>query len=188
MKPLLILIKHSMPELIPTESPTRWRLSPEGRAACASLADHLRPYEPQALLCSPEVKAFETATLTGEALGLTPTVVAGLQENDRTGVGFPPWEEIRKGVARFYTHPELRVFGGESADECHTRFAGALLPELDRRPGQTVAVVTHGTVLSLFVARRCGLEAYKLWERLSTPSFVVLSLPDLRLVHVVESV
>lgn len=188
MAPVLILIKHSMPELVPTTPPNRWHLSAEGRESCKALAERLALYQPERLLCSTEVKAMETADLAGERLGPVPEVLPGLHENDRTGVGFPPFEEIQRGVATFYTHPDRRIFGQESADEAHARFANALLPTLDRRPGVTTAVVTHGTVLSLFVARRCGVEPYELWQRLGTPSFVVLTLPDLNLVEVVEDI
>jgi hypothetical protein len=47
--------------------------------------------------------------------------------------------------------------------------------------------VAHDTVISLYVARIAGLEPAVLWKRLGLPSFVVLSLPDLELVEVAES-
>ncbi len=39
-------------------------------------------------------------------------------------------------------------------------------------------VVAHGTVITLFVARRAGLEPFPFWKRLGLPAFVALSLPD----------
>jgi broad specificity phosphatase PhoE len=51
-----------------------------------------------------------------------------------------------------------------------------------------VAVVTHGTVMTLFVTRAAGLEAFPFWKRLGLPAFVVLSWPGFGLLDVVEGV
>jgi broad specificity phosphatase PhoE len=59
---------------------------------------------------------------------------------------------------------------------------------LERHPRQSVAVVTHGTVMTLFVTRAAGLEAFPFWKRLGLPAFVVLSWPGLGLLDVVEGV
>src|SRR5437588_121956 len=48
-------------------------------------------------------------------------------------------------------------------------------------------VVAHGTVITLLVAGWCGVEPFPLWERLGLPSYVVLELPERRIVEVVES-
>jgi broad specificity phosphatase PhoE len=49
-----------------------------------------------------------------------------------------------------------------------------------------MVILTHGTVLSLFVSRATGMEPFALWNRLGLPSFVVLRFPQLELVSVVE--
>jgi broad specificity phosphatase PhoE len=61
-----------------------------------------------------------------------------------------------------------------------------VLEATSRYVEQNVMAFTHGTVLTLFVARVTGLEPFALWKRLGLPSFVVLSLPQLELVRVVE--
>jgi broad specificity phosphatase PhoE len=89
-------------------------------------------------------------------------------------------------VREFFAHPSEPVFGPETADEAYARFAAAVDP-LSATNG-TRAVVAHGRVISLFVARRARVDAYELWLRLGLPSFVVLHLPDHTLVDVVERV
>ena len=54
--------------------------------------------------------------------------------------------------------------------------------------GESVVTVTHGTVISLFVAERAGVDPYNLWRQLDLPSYVVLSVPELKLIEVVGSV
>jgi broad specificity phosphatase PhoE len=51
---------------------------------------------------------------------------------------------------------------------------------------QNMVVFTHGTVLSLYVARATGLEPFTLWKRLGLPSFIVLTFPQFKLISVVE--
>ena len=47
-------------------------------------------------------------------------------------------------------------------------------------------MVTHGTVLALYVAAVTGVDAIDLWRRLGLPSYVTLTRPDLTLVDIVE--
>jgi broad specificity phosphatase PhoE len=41
---------------------------------------------------------------------------------------------------------------------------------------KTLVVVTHGTVISLFVSRLTGSSDLELWNRLGLPSFVAIDL------------
>jgi broad specificity phosphatase PhoE len=51
---------------------------------------------------------------------------------------------------------------------------------------EDIAIVAHGTVISLLVASKCHIDAFDLWRRLGLPSYVVLETPSWRLVEVVE--
>ncbi len=68
--------------------------------------------------------------------------------------------------------------GNETADEAHARFAAAVEAVCARHSARNIMVVAHGTVITLLVARRAGLEPFPFWKRLGLPSFVALSLPD----------
>ena len=48
--------------------------------------------------------------------------------------------------------------------------------------------MTHGTVMTLYVATVAGVRPIPLWRRLGLPSFVVLSLPNLHVRSIVEDV
>jgi hypothetical protein len=64
-----------------------------------------------------------------------------------------------------------------------------------RRPGPgafallvvALAIVAHGTVISLFVAAHNQINSFELWQQLAMPSFVVLGLPSFALVEAVTS-
>jgi broad specificity phosphatase PhoE len=183
----LILVKHAMPQL-ETDVPSReWRLSYAGREGAAVLGERLAPYAPGVIVASTEPKATETARIAAARLGLPVTTHDGLHENDRTGLGWLAWEEMEARIARLFAEPETLVMGDESADRAHARFAAAVDAVCAAHPEETVAVVAHGTVITLYVSRATGIKPFPFWKRLGLPSFVVLSRPDLRVETTIEN-
>lgn len=59
---------------------------------------------------------------------------------------------------------------------------------LDNHQEANVAVVAHGTVISLFVGAVAGIDGLALWERIGMPSYIVLSRPGFELLEIVESI
>ncbi|OGG46764.1 MAG: hypothetical protein A3F84_18260 [Candidatus Handelsmanbacteria bacterium RIFCSPLOWO2_12_FULL_64_10] len=184
----LILIKHSLPEVVPDVAASWWRLSEEGRRRCRVLAEKLSDHRPEIIVGSIEPKAVETAQVIAEILDRPFEVVEGLHEHDRSNVGFLEKERFEGAVAGFFERPGEPVLGKETADQAHERFAKAIAGVMERYPNNRVAVVTHGTVMALFVARANELAPFPLWKRLGLPSFVVLAGPEMRLMSVVDEV
>jgi broad specificity phosphatase PhoE len=185
---MLLLIKHSLPEMVPSLPANRWHLAEAGRLRCRALAEQITPYDPDMIVASVEPKAAETAELVAGALHKPWHVADGLHEHERSGVGWIDREHFEAQVAEFFRRPGALVFGGETADQAHARFAAAIAALTAQYPARSLAVVAHGTVISLFVALSAGVEPFPLWSRLGLPSFVVLSLPELELVSIVEGV
>ena len=48
-------------------------------------------------------------------------------------------------------------------------------------------MVTHGTVMTLYVASVAGVQPMRFWHRLGLPSFVVLTLPDMHILSTVKT-
>lgn len=185
----LILIKHSLPEIVPSIPANQWHLSPTGRQRCEQLAAQLDVYSPEVFVTSNEPKAQETAQIVAKILGRSCTTALNLHEHDRSNeMYFPTKKQFEDRVALFFAHVHTLVFGQETAADAHARFASAMSTEIARHPGRTVAIVAHGTVITLFVARACGLQPFPLWKRLGLPSFVVLTLPNLHLKQIVDCV
>jgi broad specificity phosphatase PhoE len=185
----LILVKHAAPDVVPGVSSEQWRLSDRGRASCAALAEALRAHAPDVIVASEESKARETAELVAQPLGVPWKTAPGLHEHDRRGV-----PHMRSG--EFISHVELmlrkrdqRVLGNESADEALRRFRGAVRDLLGQHPDETVAVVSHGTVIALYVAEHTeDHTSFELWRKLGLPSLVVLSRPELRVESVIDRI
>lgn len=176
--PNLILIKHSLPEIIPDLPAREWHLSDEGRRRCENLAEAVVHYQPQVIITSLEPKAVETGQYLSVALQIPIDSMPDLHEHERRKIMFVSQERFEADVRPFFEHPGQRVMGEESADEAYARFSAAVWGVVNSYPGQNIAVVAHGTVISLFVAHLTNTNPFPLWKRLGLPSFVVLALPQ----------
>ncbi|MGH6992955.1 MAG: histidine phosphatase family protein, partial [Caulobacteraceae bacterium] len=149
----LLLIKHAAPAMAPQTPSHRWVLSEEGRRACDPLAEELRLHRVSRIYSSLEPKALETAALVAMRLGLEVRPRAGLQENDRSGLGFVERGQLERLIAGFFDRPDERVIGAETAAEALQRFEQAVRSLAAEEPEGTAVVVTHGTVLTLLIAK-----------------------------------
>lgn len=183
----LILVRHSLPEMVTGMPASRWHLSAEGRQRCERLAGRLAGYNLAVIVASEEPKASETGRIVAEGLALPFRTAPELHEHERgavTDVGGP--EQFQAQVVRLFKLPDELVMGYETANQAHARFAGAVAHVVAQHPAGNLAIVSHGTVMTLFIARANGLNPASFWRSLGLPAFAVLSLPDWRLLEIVE--
>ena len=122
-------------------------LNDAGRQQARELADRLAGEDIVAVYASPLLRAFETAEIVGERLGLGVETVEGLREVDvgswsgltRTEIerrfpeGFRRWLDFDHGWD-----------DGESYEALGTRVLAALTDLAVRHPSERVLVVSHG--------------------------------------------
>jgi len=187
----LILVKHSLPAILPAIPPSRWVLSDEGRRRCAALAARLARVNPATMAASDEPKARQTAELLAAQLGFAgpPRLEHDLREHERRPADFfDTPAAFEAAVQALFARPDELVFGQETARTAGQRFDTAVRRILAGTPSGDVIVVAHGTVITLFVAAHGGLAPFPLWQSLQLPSYVVLTLPGLRWVETVPGV
>ena len=181
MRNYLILVKHSLPEIREDLPAREWTLSKEGFFRARQLAERLSPYQPQILVSSPEPKAVETAGMIARKHHLSLQIVDDLHEHDRINVPHLSKQEFEEATRKFFKIPDKQVFGSETADKAHERFSNAVHSLLNIYKDKRIVVVSHGTVISLFVSRLTGGSDYSLWKDLGLPGFVVLDMLSKRL-------
>ena len=158
-----------------------WPLSPAGQADAERLAELLAPYAPATIIASDEPKAQQTAQPLADRLGLTVATMPGLHEHERRTVNYLSDEAFQATMARFFGEPDALVFGEETANQALARFTAAVEDALARHPRGTIALFTHGTVMSLFVAAHSDHEPMAFWYHLNLPAWVVFAIPDFTL-------
>ena len=180
----LVLIRHAQTQIDPEVPSKRWRLTEGAYADLKVLAGRLEPHSLHHIVTSEEHKAQETGRVVAEALDIPCTTAPGLHEHERGGVPYMDPERWQRTLSTFFKEPDRLVFGTETATEARERFEGALRRVLETHD-EAPAVVSHATVMSLFVAHHNNLDAYTFWQGLNMPSLVVLSLPSFELRDVV---
>jgi broad specificity phosphatase PhoE len=184
--PQLYLIRHSLPEIIPGEPPTGWQLSEEGRRRCLILADRLAGYQPERIVTSRELKAVQTGGILAASLGIPCQPADGLHEHVRQLERNFDQAGFERAVGEFFMHPDRLVFGEETANQAHARFVQAVHAILDTNQGKSLAIVTHGAVMSLLICRINRMAEYPYWRSLGMPSISVLHVPDFHLQETIE--
>lgn len=181
--PKLIFIRHSMVEIDRARPSREWSLSEGGRARCRQLVPALAVHHPTRIITSEETKAVETGQILADKLGLSCHAVPNLHEHNRIGV---PYFESQKAfqaiIAQLFRQPDELIFGSETANEARNRFGTAVGRLLRQYPQETLAIVTHGTVLTLFLAQHNQFDSYPFWQSIQLPDFFAVHLPDFRLV------
>lgn len=172
----LILIKHSVPEIEADHPANTWKLSKEGRLRAQRLAEQLKSFEPEVIVSSNEPKAKETAEIVASQLQLDVQIVPDLHEHARSNVPYLSHDAFQASIHDFFQRPDELVFGEETANQAYTRFYRAVHSILNEHKGKTIVIVTHGTVISLFVSRLTGSPDLELWNKLGLPSFVAMDL------------
>ena len=173
---VLFLIKHSLPDIREDIPPSLWHLSEEGIRRAHLLAPQVAGFGLHSVFSSQEPKAAETAEILAADLKLPFQSLPNLHEHVRPIRPNFNQASFEADVADLFARPNELVFGSETADQAHERFHVALQAILDEHPTQNLAVVAHGTVISLFVSRACGIEPFPLWKSLGLPSFLVLDI------------
>lgn len=183
MTQCLILVRHSAVQVDTAVPGPHWQLSEDGRSRCHTLAAKLTPYPIDWFVTSHEPKAIETGQILAEVLGVPCQTAAGLQEHDRRGVPyFASKTAFETAVSTFFTHPTELVFGAETAVQARDRFATAVAQQLANHPQKNLALVAHGTVLTLFICQHNPqLHPMPFWQALTLPCAFVLALPNYQL-------
>jgi probable phosphoglycerate mutase len=126
-------------------------LNEAGRAQAQRLAGHLhrRRIRFDAIYSSDLLRAWETATVIADRLNVEPVLLPALREID---VG--AWSGLTRDevVAQFHDLWERLHSGedvprggdGETFGQLYDRVVGAVERLMHERPGQTIALVTHG--------------------------------------------
>lgn len=186
----LILIRHSISQPQPGVSAHQWTLTPDGKARCALLAHHLRHYQITHLATSDEPKAYSTARLLADHLNIAVPLIVdqGFRETCRdTAPYFSSEGEFQAAVRQAMSTPDQVIFGEEAFDDARRRFTAALVRLVNSYRNETLAVITHGTVMSLLLGHISEKSTFEIWRGLGMPAFAVLT-PTLDLLDLQSSI
>ncbi len=177
----LLLIRHAETEQNPSVPSSQWHLTERAYTACEDLAKRLREYRLSRIITSEEFKAKETGRVLAEHLRTPWNTAPNLYEHERTGVPYITQEVWLERLESFFSNPDDLILGDETGVQARQRFDGAVRNVLHEYPNEPLAIVTHASVMSLFVAHYNETNVFAFWQNLEMPDVIMLSLPGFRL-------
>jgi broad specificity phosphatase PhoE len=181
----LILIRHAKSKPDPALSANLWPLSDIGKQQAVDLSQTLSAYDLNQIFSSTEPKAIATAQFAADGLKVPHKIADRLHEHDRSNSPyFETQAEFESTVINLFQYPQDLVYGSETAAQAQQRFVDAAQQLCQQHPDKTLAIVSHGTVMTLFVAAFNSMDVVAFWKALDFTSCVVLSRPDFKLLEV----
>ena len=177
---LLFLVRHARPSVDADVPPSEWGLSPEGVAGAERLANRMVGAEISVdlVVTSVERKARETGLIVADRLRCQFQTGHDLHEHRRPWAGSD--DEFRAQTEAF--------FRSDQTAEPTDRFERALTALHRAHAGRRLVVVTHGTVMSLHLARHYRVDAWTTWQRLGMPAYVAVDRKTKTILDLVAAV
>ena len=145
-----LYVSHPQVQIDPNVPVPKWGLSPRGRERAQGFASAVLVKSLTRIVTSEETKAVETADILGRALGLTPEVVDGLGELDRSVPGYVLADRFEELANLCFAKPEESAEGWERAIDAQQRIVKALDRVLaGHNPNAPIAIIGHGGVGTL---------------------------------------
>ncbi|MCF8058967.1 MAG: phosphoglycerate mutase family protein [Bacteriovoracaceae bacterium] len=174
MEGALILVRHAMPVIEEGLPPNEWKLGENGEAQAQKFSQFLKNNFDldRIIYTSNEPKALKTAEIIAKTCNCKIQSSNDLREIDKSlmkGEDYVNYtEEILEKVSQ-------SAYGEESATEALIRFENGIKNVLEIGMEEERVVVTHGTVLALFLAKyNAEMKAFEYWEKLECPSYAVV--------------
>lgn len=166
----LFIIRHCRAEGQEPEAP----LTAEGMKQAQELAEALEGAGIEFILSSPFIRAVDTIRPLSERLGKEIHVDNRLQERILSPTHLENWMEL---LEQTYLNPDMKLKGGESSNEAAARGLEVIREALTR-PENTIAIVTHGNLMSLLIRHYDPPFGFREWKKLSNPDVYCLEFSD----------
>jgi len=177
----LYLVRHARPRIDPARHHSEWDLDPAGEPQLRQLASLPHWSAAYRIVSSTEPKAVKTAAYIAGLHDLPPPdTLAELGELHK-GAFVANHAEV---MAALFKHPDRPVGEGwETASAALARFAGAIEGLIRAAEGRDLVVVSHGTVLSLYLSHLQGKSHVDLaeWAGIRFPDYCVVDTSTMRL-------
>ena len=150
-------------------------LTPEGEAQAVALGEFLAGRNVDRIVCSPYLRAIQSAQPLAERQGIAVETDDRLVERVLCAGGNPEWLRM---LAESFNDPDLCYEGGESGRTAADRGA-AVLAEVRAHPtARATAIVTHGNLLALMLQTLDPAFGFEQWQMMTNPDVFRVSFPS----------
>lgn len=157
----IVVVRHCKAE---GQSPGA-NLTEEGAAQARRLAEFLRDKPIQRIYSSPYVRAMDSIAPFARRNQVEVIPDERLQERVLSGEDHPDWREMLRNT---FDDPNLCYEGGESSAAAAERIL-SVVRDVRESGLNTVAIVTHGNLMSLLLRHYDDRYGFEAWASLSNP-------------------
>jgi broad specificity phosphatase PhoE len=172
--PRLCLVRHTTPVVDPDRPAEDWTIGDEGRQQVEAILPTIEEIGPTAIVTSPELKARLTAEILAQGLGLAMRIDDNLREQ---GLGAVPFygghDEFHEMVREHFALPEMTILGNESSRAAADRFNRVVQ---SFGPREVPVLVSHGRIMSAWLASQVALDAFDIWQNLQMPDALLVEI------------
>jgi 2,3-bisphosphoglycerate-dependent phosphoglycerate mutase len=179
----LYLIRHPRTHVDPNRQSHEWVLSDSGRIELNTLAHAPFWNQVAAVYSSPQTKAIEPARVIGDKHNISVATLPGLAEVWRGTDPYLGTEEFNAALSAYFSESELAIAGWERPTDATQRFKEAVQEIVTEHPADSVALLSHGTILTLYTAM-LDSEAPNVvrWRSIQPASVAAVDVQTMRLV------
>lgn len=171
----LYLVRHPETRVDLSMPSSQWSLSEEGVNQAQRLARQPFWRDVSMIFASDEPKAVTTARLVAAHTGLPWQTRSCLGELDRHSYQPPDIAAYRSAVTCMFSLPEESVRGWETRTHAEDRIITCVQELVAEHQHATAAIISHGMILTIFLACLTGLsELYEFWRELGFGSVATL--------------
>lgn len=184
----IIFIRHAPTKIDKHTVAKNWILRGDSAQLCQLLAKKIEHYAIGTIYTSTELKAQLTGQYIAEALKLdTPIISDNLQETVSNKF-YDSEQEFRKTVILAMKNSHSLLFGEETFADAKKRFSAQVESLAQTHPQETIAIMTHGRILSMYLGDIMPENPDIIWERLQMPAYAVLSWETKEILEIIYSV
>jgi broad specificity phosphatase PhoE len=174
----ICLIRHTTSVVDPAVTADLWKVTAEGRRRVVALFPALVEQGVDLIVTSPERKAVITGEILAHGLHLRREEDAGLSEQSWSQVPFlAESSAFTEAVRQHFATPNEAVFGEEPSRDAGVRFDWVVQEVVSRSdPPRLPAFVSHGRIMSAWIAMLTGEDAFAFWQSLQMPDAFIVDL------------
>lgn len=178
METLVYMVRHAQSDKSTGTESSRG-LSEQGRIDSRKVTARLREEGLAALYSSPYARAADTLAGLAEELGQDIYLVDDLRETHFNGENrIMTNKELDPILDAMFDDPDYAPPGGESLNACRRRAVGALKEIISRHRGESVAIGTHGLVMTLMISEYAPEYGTEFLFASTTPDIYALRFAD----------
>jgi 2,3-bisphosphoglycerate-dependent phosphoglycerate mutase len=163
----LLLIRHGLPDKVINTDGTAPDppLSHIGLQQAQKVGEWLANQSIDAVVCSPLLRAQQTAAPLGQALNLTPIINDGIAEFATSSTSYVPLEELKRdNYPLWRARMESGWFSSQDPEVFKVKVVEAMEGIIDAHPGERVAVFCHAGVINIWAGHVIGARRYLFFE------------------------